>query len=125
VLCSSVYGAVVKEDPKSGGDFRSLVRALINAGVPSNERTVSGSTAADMLIHRSFSYNVQHQSYKIDEWLGSLEIMLNSGGNLNSVIPRRWSDRWNYKSSKGARFLLTKVPHGMFINWLTTEITFL
>jgi hypothetical protein len=90
-----------------------LVRALIDAGVPCNERTISGQTAADTLIRHFYRYKMQDQSYKFDEWLSSLETMLDSGVHLNSVIPL--GDLWNYFSSKAARFLLMKTPHGMCI----------
>jgi hypothetical protein len=115
VLCSSIHWAISEEDSYSGGDFKSLVRALIDAGVPSNERTISGRTAADTLIRHFHCYKMQDQSNKVDEWLSSLETILNSGGYLNSVIPLEWGDRWNESSCKAARFLLIKTPHGMCI----------
>ncbi|CEL03870.1 hypothetical protein ASPCAL05009 [Aspergillus calidoustus] len=122
VLCSSFHMCRYEEDPYYGGDFKSLVTALIDAGVPSNERTISGKAAADTLIRRFHPYKIQNQSHKFDEWLSSLETILNSGGYLNSVIPLGWGDQWNYSSSKAARFLLMKTPHGLELHEIEIAI---
>ncbi|KAL5341361.1 hypothetical protein BJX70DRAFT_66428 [Aspergillus crustosus] len=109
-LCHSIFLSVLKLDPDSRGDLTEFVRALINAGVPFNERTVDGSTPADTLIRGFRSYGLQSESPQFDEWLRILDVLLNSGGYINSPMAGGCFEDWSYLSSQAARSLVTTNP---------------
>jgi hypothetical protein len=89
---------------------------LIDAGVPFNERTVSGKTTLDTLIRR-LCYNLDDQKNELSisgEALGVLEMLLDSGVYLNSLVAARHDWMWSYISSKAARYLLYNYAHGSY-----------
>ncbi|KAJ0423184.1 hypothetical protein BJY00DRAFT_310312 [Aspergillus carlsbadensis] len=112
-LSSSVLWFYFEQDSNSWSELEPLMKALIDAGVPSRECTVSGRTAADALIHHSPFGEAQGQSGPFVDFLGCFELLLNSGGYFSSITTYRSYERWNLRTSMAiARLLLTRNPHG-------------
>ncbi|KAL2859333.1 hypothetical protein BJX68DRAFT_261771 [Aspergillus pseudodeflectus] len=110
-VCRSLCWYVLRDEPNSHGDLKAFVRALIDAGVPTNEPTVGGRTPPDTLIRCFYDHRLQSQSPQFGEWLGVLEILLNSGGHINSPVADQYTEDWTYLSSQAARYLLTTNSH--------------
>ncbi|KAL3480931.1 hypothetical protein BJX99DRAFT_254257 [Aspergillus californicus] len=112
-------------DPQAGGYLKALVRTLIDAGVPFNERTVSGNTTLDKLIRSLYLDDEDRREGPppFNPWLGVLDMLLTSGGYLNSVVAAKNNWAWSFSASQAARFLLQNNYDGF--EFLEIEIAIL
>ncbi|KAL4886889.1 hypothetical protein BJY04DRAFT_43414 [Aspergillus karnatakaensis] len=118
-LASSALLFIVRykffNNSQMGSCVKSLVRALLNAGVPFNERTFRGCTTLDLFIH-TFYYNDRRDPWLCDWRFDLLELLFDSGGYLNSPAALKDAGTWNDLSSQAARLLLPNNTHGLYKN---------
>ncbi|KAL2813065.1 hypothetical protein BDW59DRAFT_167633 [Aspergillus cavernicola] len=97
----------------------TVVRALIDAGVPLNQRTVYGMTALDIFIQNSMKYTSEVR-------LGVLQELLTRGGCINSFAksasPGVYSQGWEYPALHAARYLLPKYFEGFELSEIEIAI---
>ncbi|KAL5337388.1 hypothetical protein BJX70DRAFT_399691 [Aspergillus crustosus] len=110
----AALGRSFARNSETGSYVTTLIGALIDAGVPFNERTVSGSTTSDALLVVLWCLNpkVQNEPSALDAVLCVLEMLLTSGGYVNSLVAEH-VPVWRGSAAKAAaRSLLRKDPHG-------------